>query len=104
MEQRTARKTYKYKPKPTPQPALAFVVRRCRALCNAAQQERKEAWEQRRLSVTEAMQSAQLPNIKEVRPKYRDIHTQVLHRSCSSGSSVPARRSSGASRVVRRLA
>ena len=30
------------------------------------------------MSVTEAMQSAQLPAVKEVRPEYRDIHSQVL--------------------------
>jgi hypothetical protein len=30
------------------------------------------------VSVTAAQQSAQLPDIKEVRPKYRDIHSQVL--------------------------
>jgi putative transposase len=30
------------------------------------------------LCMTEAMQSAQLPAIKEVRPEYRDIHSQVL--------------------------
>ena len=30
------------------------------------------------MSVTVAQQSAQLPAIKEVRPEYRDIHSQVL--------------------------
>ena len=80
MEQQIVRKTFKYKLKPTPEQegALAFVTRRCRELYNAALQERKEAWEKRRLSVTETMQSAQLPAVKEVRPEYRDIHSQVL--------------------------
>jgi putative transposase len=80
MDQQTVRKTYKYKLKPTPQQeqALAFVVRRCRELYNAALQERKEAWQKCGVSVTEAMQSAQLPAVKEVRPEYRDIHSQVL--------------------------
>jgi putative transposase len=30
------------------------------------------------VSVTVATQSAQLPAIKEARPEYRDIHSQVL--------------------------
>ena len=48
MEQQTVRKTYKYKLKPTPEQeqAMAFVLRRCRELYNAALQERKEAWQQ----------------------------------------------------------
>jgi len=63
MDTQMVRKTYKYKLKPTPEQeqAMAFVLRRCRELYNAALQERNEAWEKRRPSVTEAMQSAQLP-------------------------------------------
>jgi putative transposase len=77
---RNLHKTYKYKLKPTPEQeqAMAFVVRRCRELYNAALQERKEAWEKRRVSVSLAGQSAQLPDIKGVRPEYREIHSQVL--------------------------
>jgi putative transposase len=77
---RTVRKMYKYKLKPTPEQerAMAFVLRRCRELYNAALQERKEAWQKCSVSVTVAQQSAQLPAIKEVRPEYRDIHSQVL--------------------------
>jgi putative transposase len=80
MDEQTVRKTYKYKLKPTPQQeqAMMFVVRRCRELSNAALQERNEAWEKRRVSITEAMPSAQLPAIKAVRPDYRDLHSQVL--------------------------
>jgi putative transposase len=80
MDEQGLRKTYKYKLKPTPEQeqAMAFVVRRCRELSNAGLQVRNEAWEKRRVSVTEAMPSAQLPAIKEVRPDYRDIHSQVL--------------------------
>jgi putative transposase len=40
--------------------------------------ERRDAWQKRGVSVTEAMQSAQLPDIKETRPAYRDIHSHVL--------------------------
>jgi putative transposase len=80
MEQQSIRKTYKYKLKPTPEKeqAMTLVVRRCRELYNAALQERKEAWQKCGVSITIANQSAQLPEIKEVRPEYRDIHSQVL--------------------------
>ncbi len=68
MEQQTVRKTYKYKLKPTPEQeqAMAFVVRRCRELYNAALEERRDAWQKCGVSVTEAQQSAQLPEVKEV--------------------------------------
>jgi len=80
MGTQTVRKTFKYKVNPTrsQKQAMEFVTRRCRELYNAALQERKAAWEQRRVSVTEATQSAQLPAVKEVRPEYYDIHSQVL--------------------------
>ena len=57
---------------------MAFVVRRCRELYNAAlagaQRGLAEVWRERH----GGEQSAQLPAIKEVRPEYRDIHSQVL--------------------------
>jgi putative transposase len=40
--------------------------------------ERREAWRMRRVSITVAGQSAQLPDIKQERPEYQDIHAQVL--------------------------
>ena len=74
------RKTYKYKLKPMSEQerAMAFVLRRCRELYNAALQERSEAWRKCGVNITEASQSAQLPAVKEARPEYRDIHAQVL--------------------------
>src|SRR5215469_857294 len=82
MDQQRAsvRKTYKYKLLPTPEQerTLAMVVWRCRELYNAGLQERKAAWEKCGVCVTFAMQSAQLPAIKEVRPEYREINAQVL--------------------------
>jgi putative transposase len=80
VEQQSVRKTFKYKLKPTPEQeqAMAFVVRRCRELYNAALQERRDAWQKCGVSVTLAGQSAQLPAVKDVRPEYRDIHSQVL--------------------------
>src|SRR5690242_13414003 len=80
MDKQGVRKTFKYKLKPTTEQvgALAFVVRRCRELYNAALEERREAWQKRGVSITVAGQSAQLPAVKEARPEYRDIHSQVL--------------------------
>src|SRR5260221_8740999 len=56
MEQPSVRKTFKYKLKPTPtqKQALAFVLRRCRELYNAALQERRDAWQKCGVSVTSA--------------------------------------------------
>ena len=76
----TVRKTFKYKLKPTPEQeqAMAFVVRRCRELYNAALQERKEAWQKCGVNITVAEPERSTPAIKEARPEYRDIHSQVL--------------------------
>jgi putative transposase len=80
MEQQRARKTFKYKLLPTPEQeqALAIVVWRCRELYNAGLEERKPAWDKCRVAVTFAMQSAQLPAIKQVRPEYANLNAQVL--------------------------
>jgi putative transposase len=76
----TVRKTFKYKLAPTAEQEgrLAFVLRRCRDLDNAALQERRDTWQQRGVSLTAASQSAQLPSVKEVRPEYCAVHAQVL--------------------------
>jgi transposase len=80
MNEQRVRKTYKVKLKPTPiqEQAMAFVLRRCRELYNAGLAERQEAWRTCGVSITVAAQSAQLPEIKEVRPDYHDLHSQVL--------------------------
>src|SRR5215469_6834286 len=80
MDQQSVRKTFTYQRPPTPEQerTLATVLWRCRELSNAGLQERKAAWEQCRVAVRCAMQSAQLPAIKEVRPEYRDLSAQVL--------------------------
>jgi putative transposase len=74
------RKTYKYKLKPAPEQerVMEFVLRRCCELYNAALQERRDAWQKCRISITLANQSAQLPAVKEVRPEYGAVHSQVL--------------------------
>jgi putative transposase len=71
---------YKYKLKPTleQERAMAFVSHRCRELYNVALQERKEAWQKCGVSVTQPIQSAQLPGIKKACLEYHDIHSQVL--------------------------
>jgi putative transposase len=82
MEQQSgsARKTFTYKLMPTPEQerTLESVVWRCREVYNAGPQERKAAWETCRVSVSCAMQSAQLPAIKAVRQEYAEINAQVL--------------------------
>src|SRR5260370_16220915 len=80
MDQQSVRKTFKYKLQPTAEQegTLGFILRRCRELYNAGLEERREAWRMRGVSLTAASQSAQLPEIKEVRPEYQDIHSQVL--------------------------
>ena len=94
MDEQTVRKTfkdkfedkfkYKFKPTPEQEQALAFVLRRCRELYNAALQERRDAWRTCGVSVTFARQSAHLPGVQEVRPDYRDLDAhvvqEVLHR------------------------
>jgi putative transposase len=76
----TVRKTYKYKLVPTAEQegALEFVLRRYGEPYNAGLQEHRDAWQKRGVSITTASQSAQLPDIKDVRPEYRDVHSQVL--------------------------
>jgi putative transposase len=78
--QPTVRQTFKYKLLPTPEQeqTMLFVLRRCRELYNAALQERRDAWQKCHKSVTCAHQSTELPGIKEVRPEYHDIHSQML--------------------------
>jgi putative transposase len=80
MEALALPKSFKYKLKPTPdqEEAMAFVVRRCRELYNAALQERRDAWQKCGISINVARQSAELPAIKDVRPEYHDVHSQVL--------------------------
>jgi putative transposase len=73
-------KAFKYHLYPTRQQreALQFTLDRNRELYNAALEERREAWRMSRVSVTYEMQSAQLPELKEIRPEYNEIYSQVL--------------------------
>jgi putative transposase len=74
-------KAYKYKLR---RPSKAFVAKCesalevCRELYNAALQERIEAWQRLRKSVSFADQCAQLPEIKPLREDVAGVHSQVL--------------------------
>jgi putative transposase len=76
----TVRKTYKEKLRPTPAQArmLDEVLWRCRALYNAALQQRITAWQRRRVSVTRYEQEAELKDIRAEFPDYAAIHSHVL--------------------------
>ncbi|HEU5379140.1 MAG TPA: RNA-guided endonuclease TnpB family protein [Ktedonobacteraceae bacterium] len=74
------RKAYKYRLYPTKKQAMRLqeVLDRCRELYNAALQERRDAYRMAQVSIGYNQQAAQLPEIKEIRPEYADIHSQVL--------------------------
>jgi putative transposase len=86
MGQQRVRKTYPYKLMPTPEQARAQaramerVLWRWRDRDNAGLHARKAAWEQCRVWVRFALQSAPLPGLKEVRPASGsgDLNAQVL--------------------------
>ena len=73
-------KMYKYRLYPTRKQAdtLEWILRRCKEIYNAALQERTEAYRMCGVSVTYDMQAAQLPVIKEDRPEFQAIYSQVL--------------------------
>ncbi|HZU02826.1 MAG TPA: transposase [Ktedonobacteraceae bacterium] len=73
-------KAFKYRLYPTRKQAavLQFTLDLNRELYNAALQERRDAWRMNKVSITYQMQSAQLPEIKEDRPEYNEIYSQIL--------------------------
>ncbi|EFH87770.1 RNA-guided endonuclease InsQ/TnpB family protein [Ktedonobacter racemifer] len=72
-------KAYAYRLYPTrkQEGTLLWTPRRCKELYNAALEERTAAYKLAGISVSYGMQAAQLPPIKEERPEYREIHSQV---------------------------
>jgi putative transposase len=80
MEQQRVCKTYKYQLMPTPTLVLALelVLWRCRTLYNTALDERKTAWERRRVSVGYFQQKAELRALKADFPEYAEVNAQVL--------------------------
>src|SRR5882724_10192817 len=71
---------YLYRLYPTKEQSgkLEWILRRCKELYNAALEERTAAYNLCGVSVTYEMQCAQLPDIKEDRPEYQEIYSQVL--------------------------
>ena len=72
-------RAYKYRLYPTKKQAVRLqeVLDRCRELYNAALQERRDAYRMAHVSIGYNQQAAQLPEIKEIRPEYADLHSQV---------------------------
>lgn len=73
-------KAFKFRIYPTKKQIgkLEWTLRRCKALYNAALQERRDAYKMSGVSVSYYTQNKQLPEIKEDRPEFKDIHSQVL--------------------------
>jgi len=74
------RKAYKFRLYPTrkQEEKLFWTLARCRELYNAAISERKDAYRIAGKSISYYEQKRDLPEIKDLRPEYNDIHSQVL--------------------------
>jgi putative transposase len=72
--------SYKFRLYPTrkQQATLTWTLDRTRELYNAALQERRDAYRMAGKSLNYSSQANQLPDIKDIREEYRDIHSQVL--------------------------
>ncbi len=57
---------------------LFFTLNRCRELYNAALSERRDSYRYTGKGVTYYEQKRDLPEIKDIREEYKDIHSQVL--------------------------
>ncbi|WP_201390269.1 RNA-guided endonuclease TnpB family protein [Ktedonobacter sp. SOSP1-52] len=73
-------KTFKYRLFPTRKQAekLEWTLRRCCELYNAALQERREMYKCTGKGTNYNAQANQLPEMKEIREEYKEIHSQVL--------------------------
>ncbi len=73
-------KMYRYRLYPTRKQidTLEWILRRSKELYNAALEERTAAYRMAGVSLNYEMQAAQLPEIKEDRPEYQEIFSQVL--------------------------
>ena len=76
----TVRKTFKEKLRPTPaqERTLEEVLWRCRALYNAALEQRITAWQRCHVSVSQYEQEAELQAIRAAFPEYEAVHSHVL--------------------------
>jgi putative transposase len=81
MEHQRVRKTYKYKLNPTPaqEQALETVLHRCRALYNAALEQRRTWWERGQgKGANYYQQKAELPDLKAACLEFAEVNAQVL--------------------------
>jgi putative transposase len=71
---------YKYRLYPTQKQigTLEWILRRSKELYNSALEERTAAYKMCGVSVSYQMQADQLPEIKEERPEYQEIYSQIL--------------------------
>lgn len=69
---------YRLYPNAAQEKALDWTLDRCRELYNACLQERRDAYRMCGVSVSHYDQQYQLPAVKDVRPEYRKIGSQVL--------------------------
>ena len=77
---KATRRMYKFRIYPSKPclKSLANTLRLCRELYNAALTERREAYRMKGISLNYYDQQNQLPEIKEIRPDFATIHSQVL--------------------------
>lgn len=75
-----SKQAYKFRLYPTKKQVqvLTWTLDRARELYNAALQERRDAYRMAGKSLNYYDQANQLPEIKEMRPEYTDLHSQVL--------------------------
>jgi putative transposase len=75
-----SKQAYKFRVYPTRKQheRLQWTLDRARELYNAALQERRDAYRMADKSLTYYDQAKQLPEIKQIREEYQDIHSQVL--------------------------
>lgn len=74
---RTRAYVYRLYPTRKQEETLLWTLRRCKELYNASLEERTAAYKMAGVSVSYGMQAEQLPQIKEERPEYQGIHSQV---------------------------
>ena len=79
----TTCKTFQHKLKPNAaqEHQMFRTLNRCHEVYNAVLQERRDVWRMQRVSLTYYDQAAELSGVKEVRPEYQNIHSQVLQET-----------------------
>src|SRR3989442_12441348 len=77
---RRMHKAFLYRLYPTTKQAeqLTWILDRCRELYNAALQERRDAYRMAGTSLSYNHQAGELPGVKEARPEYTQVGSQVV--------------------------